>query len=147
MNNWKIIQTFTYPLDAHIVKTYLSANGIESILQDEFTVQANNFYSNAIGGVKLWVHSKEYELAEKCLIDGAFIIPKEKQKTQVTETIENVQDKSTCPFCETDNIGIKKDLSIVSVVFYFVIGALLPFFKKAAYHCFDCEKDWKFKLG
>jgi len=144
MNTLKTVQTFTYPVQAHIVKTFLSANGIESIIHDEFTVQVNNFYSNAIGGVKLLVDSNEYEIAQKHLVNGAFIVPKENQKEQAVEKVENIEDKSVCPFCNSDNIGDKNELSIVSVLLYFVISVLLPIFKKASFHCFDCEKNWKF---
>ena len=55
MTNWIVILTFTYPPEAHIAQAYLASGGINSLLRDEFTIQSDNFLSNAIGGVKLMV--------------------------------------------------------------------------------------------
>lgn len=61
MKNWKTIITFTYPNEAHIAKEYLAFEGIKAIIRDEMTAQVNNFYSNAIGGVKVTVNASEYQ--------------------------------------------------------------------------------------
>jgi len=65
--NWVTIQTFTYPQEAYIVQGKLESEGIETFLQDEFTTQIFNFYSNAIGGVKLQVPEDCVEEAMKIL--------------------------------------------------------------------------------
>ncbi|HBK33156.1 MAG TPA: hypothetical protein DDZ78_16265, partial [Porphyromonadaceae bacterium] len=53
------IKTFTYPHEAYILQTKLEDEGIPTFLKDEKTVQVYNFYSNAIGGVKLQVWEKD----------------------------------------------------------------------------------------
>lgn len=55
MNNWETLITFTYPHEAHMAMGFLESEGIRTIIRDEMTVQVQNFYSNAIGGVKLLV--------------------------------------------------------------------------------------------
>lgn len=53
--NWTTIHTVTYPSEAHTIKMQLELEGFEVFLKDELTVQVDNFYSNAIGGVKIQV--------------------------------------------------------------------------------------------
>lgn len=67
MSKWITILTFTYPHEAHLVKTKLASEGIETFMKDELTAQVNNFYSNAIGGVKLQVRSEDYDDAFRIL--------------------------------------------------------------------------------
>jgi len=57
------IATFTYPSEIAIIKGRLESDGIECFVKDELTVQVNNFYSNAIGGIKLQVRQNDVEQA------------------------------------------------------------------------------------
>lgn len=56
------VATYTYPHEMAISKSKLEAYGIECFVRDELTVQVNNFYSNAIGGVKLEVKENEADI-------------------------------------------------------------------------------------
>lgn len=67
--------SFTYPHEAHLAKIKLESEGIETILKDELTAQVNNFYSNAIGGVKLLVKDENLVEATQIMIDGGFLNP------------------------------------------------------------------------
>ena len=67
MNNWIQIATFTLPQDAHLAKTKLESEGIQVVLKDELTTQVINYYSNAIGGVKLLVEKPEAKRAKQIL--------------------------------------------------------------------------------
>ncbi len=68
MDNWKNIMTFTYPHEAYIVKSKLESEGIPVQVRDELTAQVNNFYSNAIGGVKLLIPETDYDRAIEILV-------------------------------------------------------------------------------
>ncbi|MFR9164915.1 MAG: putative signal transducing protein [Clostridium baratii] len=59
MKDWIEIISFTYPHEAHLAKSLLEASNIEVFIKDEFTIQVNNFYSNAIGGVKILVEKSK----------------------------------------------------------------------------------------
>jgi hypothetical protein len=61
------VMTFTLPQDAAISRALLESYGIECVLVDEYTAQINNFYSNAIGGVKLQVRRDDYGSASEIL--------------------------------------------------------------------------------
>ena len=63
------VATFTYPHEAAILKGRLESEGIECFLRDELTVQVYNFYSNAIGGVKLQVRRSDASLVYRILDD------------------------------------------------------------------------------
>jgi hypothetical protein len=72
MDNWITIISFTYPHEAHLAKAKLESEGIEVQIKDEYTVQMNNFYSNALGGVKIQVQKKNLNDANKILIDSGY---------------------------------------------------------------------------
>lgn len=69
MENWITVATFTYPTELSLVKSYLEAEEIEFNVKDELAVQADNFLSNAIGGVKLQVKPKDVERVKAIVID------------------------------------------------------------------------------
>lgn len=73
MENWIEIISFTLPQDAYLVKGRLESEGIDIILKDELTAQVYNFYSNAIGGVKLLVKESDYEKAHEILVESKYI--------------------------------------------------------------------------
>ncbi len=63
----------TYPHEAHRVKGKLESENIEVHIMDELTVQTNNFYSNAIGGVKLQVRVQDHAAACQLLLESGYI--------------------------------------------------------------------------
>ena len=146
MNNWRTIITFTQPHEAHIAKGLLESGGIETIIRDEFTAQVQNFYSNAIGGVKVDVKESDFEEGISILKEGGYIIEGVLSGLQHLETVELecTTNKSRCPYCNSDNISLKKEPNLLTVIVYFVLGAFFPIFKRS-YVCFDCNKHWKYK--
>ena len=93
MNNWKIILSFTYPHEVHIVKGRLESEGIPVQIKDELTAQVNNFYSNAIGGVKLLVQEKDYERALEILIETGQINRPTKTENKLLIQIDRISSK------------------------------------------------------
>lgn len=73
MDNLIEIISFTYPHEAHLAKGYLESHGIEIFLKDEMIVQVNNFYSNAVGGVKLMIKESDYEQGLQLLKENGYI--------------------------------------------------------------------------
>lgn len=73
MENWITVLTFTYPTQAHLAKAKVESEGIEVLIRDELTAQVNNFYSSAIGGVKLQVRNKDAERAFEILKASGYI--------------------------------------------------------------------------
>ncbi len=146
MENWKTVITFTQPHEAHFAKGLLESKGIETIMRDELTAQVNNFYSNAIGGVKLDVIECDLSNATTILREGGYIKEVVEMKRKHIEIIEldNNTDKSICPFCESDNIYKKKRVNPLMILIYLLLGACFPVFKRN-YICYDCNKEWKYQ--
>lgn len=143
MENWETISTFTYPQDAHIAQGFLESEGVESILKDELTVQVQNFYSNAIGGVKLQVKPKDIEKATSILKNGGYTGIESWKATETVVVMEST-NKKQCPFCQSDNIGKSKKVDYLTIGVYLVLGTFFPIFR-LNYSCFDCGKVWKYK--
>lgn len=75
MENDDFITVLTVPLpqNAAIIKGKLESEGIECLLKDELTVQISNYYSNAVGGVKLQVKESDSEKAIEILKETGYI--------------------------------------------------------------------------
>lgn len=71
--NFVTIISFEFPHQAHLAKVILESEEIEVEILDELTVQVNNFYSNAIGGVKVQVDEKDVDKALKILVDAGYL--------------------------------------------------------------------------
>lgn len=56
---------------------------------------------------------------------------------------DNTTNIKICPFCHSDSIGKRKELNILTVIVYSVLGVIFPLFRKS-YQCFDCDKVWKY---
>ena len=72
MENWITVATFTYPTEVALIKSYLEAEGIAFNVKDELAIQADNFLSNAIGGVKLQVKPDDVERVKQIVIEFGF---------------------------------------------------------------------------
>lgn len=139
MNDWTIIITFIYPHEAHLAKGFLEAEGFEVMIKDELTAQVNNFYSTAIGGVKLLVPEQDAKRARETLKEAGYI--KEKEDETRLQTFPAGYSRK-CPYCQSEEIIKKKAPGYVVLFSILLLGLPLPFLKKN-YYCFDCHKEWK----
>lgn len=147
MDNLVHVLSFTLPNEAHFAKAFLESNGIDVVLTDELTVQVDNFMSNAIGGIKMLVPASQVESAIDLLKEGGYIKSSDESHNEVFETItvSSKEDMSHCPYCHSSNIAINKAPNWLFILLVFILKAFFPIFKKN-YHCFDCDKNWKFKV-
>ncbi|MCB9197665.1 MAG: DUF2007 domain-containing protein [Flavobacteriales bacterium] len=102
--SWVILSTYTLPQEMNIHKSILELEGIECAVKDEMTTQVHNFYSNAIGGVKLMVRTEDYKKAREVLLT----------QTDYKEPFDDEQ--LSCVYCGSLNVkgvGIKGKLSIL----------------------------------
>jgi hypothetical protein len=67
MSAWVTVLTVSYPQQLWVIRTKLESEGVQCFVKNELTVQAYNFYSNAIGGVKLQVFQEDVERAREIL--------------------------------------------------------------------------------
>lgn len=144
MEDWQTIITFTYPQDAYMVRAYLESNEIQTIMTDELTAQVNNFYSTAVGGIKIKVKESDLNTANELLIDGGYIKKSDLKKRNIELLPKSeIIDKEFCPFCKSKNIAKKSEPNILTVIVFFILGVLFPIFRRS-WVCFDCNKEWKY---
>jgi len=93
MNDWIILITFIYPQEAYIVKGRLESEGIEVLLKDELTAQVYNFYSNAIGGVKLLAQNSDYDEAYKIMVEAGYIKEEVDKPNKFLQAFDKVTSK------------------------------------------------------
>ncbi len=138
------ILTFTYVHEAHLAKSLLESEEVPVFIKNELTTQVISIYSNAIGGVELQVPEIDQVKAYNILVEGGFITKKEKSTTIDIFKKTKLTNTKTCPFCNSDNISKKRQLNIISVFVFFILGAISPIFR-ATYICHNCSKEWKWK--
>jgi hypothetical protein len=151
MDNWVIVITSTFPHEAYLIEGYLNSHGIETSLKDEMTVQVNTAYSNAVGGVKILVRTSDYDQSIQLLMSAGYITDPDNQRSTDKEVllVEYTSSNNICPFCNSENVAIKKKPNTFSFIIsafisLFLFAAIAPIFKSVV-KCFDCEKEWKYK--
>jgi hypothetical protein len=141
MNEDKIVvyQSYIDPINANIVKGLLDSYGFKCFLTDENMVNLNAFYGSAVGGVKLNVFDKDIDqitalLQSQIILDEPGIAS------------EKEDNKVLCPVCHSGNISyggsINRKFNYWHVFFSFVLG-MYPISMRKAYHCFDCDSEFK----
>ena len=132
MEDWVIIISFTYPHEAHLAKGMLENEGIEVMLKDELTVQVNNFYSNAIGGVKLLVKDSDYRNAYTFLTKSRYIIETNHTPGKLYSRFDKLTSK--LPFIGNSMVELRMlivvALALVIIIVPIVILSLPSTFKK-----------------
>ncbi len=61
------IARYSWPYEADLAKAHLQAAGIMAFVTDEFLVNLNWLYSNAVGGVRLQVPEEDADAARELL--------------------------------------------------------------------------------
>lgn len=131
--NWVTVATFTYAIEAHLLRTRLETEGLHPQLKDEHTVTQDPLLSHALGGIKVQVPEQEVALARQ-VIQAVADLP---------HTTED-QKTLTCPHCGSEQLepgyvklrGFAGFLQIV-VMFLWMI---FPFHQPRAYRCQACDK-------
>jgi hypothetical protein len=64
-----LLRRFQYSSEAVIYQGKLESEGIEVFLRDQVTIDSNPFYSIALGGIRMFVKTEDFERANKILND------------------------------------------------------------------------------
>ena len=135
-DTFKTIARFQYSSEAQIIKGRLEADGIQVFLSDNLTIDTDPLVSNAIGGVKLKVLSRQAMQAQHIL------------ETMNKYSLDDEGLAIKCPNCNSEHVQLFstiKDLkSFFSFVFRVLIGTL-PFYAKHKYRCDDCNNEFDIK--
>jgi hypothetical protein len=80
-------------MEVAVIRGRLESEGIACFVQDELTVQANPFYSNAIGGVKLQVRQSDMRRAIEILEEGGYLKEADFRPTPLYTALDNATFK------------------------------------------------------
>ncbi|GER60312.1 hypothetical protein ULMA_24200 [Patiriisocius marinus] len=127
------VAVFSYSSEAKIIRGRLEADGIQTFLSDELTIDTDPLVSNAIGGIKLKVLTEDVEKAREVLDSIS------------AYSLTNEGEKIICPNCESTKINyfthIEDVKSLMAFIFGFLFGGL-PFHTKYEYKCEICKSKF-----
>ncbi len=115
-----ILGSFEFPADVQIIKLKLESEGIPVFLKDENTINTDPLISQAIGGVKLQVYSKDREKAMSIY---------NSIRNYARDTDGNL---IRCPNCKAERSEIYYSRK---GIFY----KLFPFLEPKKYRCLQCH--------
>ena len=119
--------------EAQLAKSILDTASIPCYLADENLVRLDWFYSNAIGGIKLWVNEEDAETA-KALLDAE--IPEQFAVQGIGE-----YQQPRCPNCNSLDIALE-DLNKPATFAGFFVNLAIPW-KRRPWKCNSCGREWK----
>ncbi|CAH0529431.1 DUF2007 domain-containing protein [Vibrio hippocampi] len=125
-----VVARFSFPHEAHIAKANLESAGIKSFVADEYTVNTQWLYSNAIGGVRLMVSEDDLEDATEILT------------SDFSECLENHSEaigekQDICPHCGSSDLSAHTQGKRPAFLVFILLGFPL-FFYKQGYQCNQC---------
>lgn len=121
MSEWITLITFTYSHQAISAKAILDSYGIFCFLKDEFTIQQQPLWSQAIGGVKLQVKPSDAEKAASILEENGYHVTK-LQTTAVAATNKRNKNQTVLK-----SIYLLFFSSIMGFIFYILLLGILAF--------------------
>ncbi len=131
---FELIGSYQYSSEAIIIKGKLESEGIEIFMRDNYTVDANPLYSNAVGGVKLFVNSNDYLKAKNIIL-------------QVSKySLDDNSKLLKCPNCNAEQIDMVTSIKDLKSLFAFIFSTLflgtLPFYSKYKHKCNKCKFEF-----
>ena len=111
----------------------MESEGIEVYISDNNIVDSNPLYSNAVGGIKLFVKEEDLEKAQ--------LILSEVSKYSIDEN--NLLIK--CPKCNAEQVDMVtsiKDIKSFLAFLFSVLIVIMPFYSKYKYKCQSCKFEF-----
>jgi DNA-directed RNA polymerase subunit RPC12/RpoP len=130
---FKLLRRFQYSSEAIIYQGKLESQGVEVYLRDINIVDSNPLYSNAVGGIKLFVKTEDYKKAEEILGEVNLY------------SVDDENQPIKCPKCsaeQTDMVTSIKDWKSFLSFAFFIITCIAPFVIKHKYKCQNCKHEF-----
>lgn len=128
-----LLRRFQYSSEAVIYQGKLESQGIEVFLRDINTIDSNPFYSNALGGIKLFVKTEDVGKATEILSDVSLY------------SVDDDHKPIQCPKCGSEEIdmvtSVKDWKSLLSFLFLFFV-MIFPMKAKHKYKCENCKYEF-----
>jgi hypothetical protein len=135
-NPYVEIANFRDPITAEIAYQRILSVGIDCIMENQHLASNNWLWSNALGGVKLFVPRDKEEEALSILQNEP--IP------EIQETVEI--GKGDCPNCgssEVKKYSRKRITGILSLIFFPLLLIAPLLLEPTHWYCLKCGHKWK----
>jgi Putative prokaryotic signal transducing protein len=132
-NNWITVASFSRPVEAHLARTQLEADGITCVVSDEYLVRVDWLLSNAVGGVKLMVPVGEAERARDILRPRPHL---------VVVAGAGSEEEMICPRCHCDDVYYTRFDRRAQALFILLLGFMIPW-RSRRWMCKQCGYSWK----
>jgi hypothetical protein len=149
---YETIATFETVVQAHVAKSKLESEGIQSFIRDEHIMGVNPLYSPAMGGVRLQVEAADSARA-KLVLETIVSVEElqELEKEALDSALDSLGDESKraysgrppCVYCGSALTHRQKDVpGGIGMLFAFLgLGVYFPI--KAKWRCDDCERCFR----
>ena len=121
--------------EALIAQSKLAGEGVESFLTEEDILRMNWYWSNAFGGVRLWVREDQSEAALAALgeeIPALF----------TAEEVGEEYQQPSCPKCGSRDVSFGRVHRGVALATLWLFSIPLPI-PVDGWKCEDCGTRWK----
>lgn len=128
-----LLRRFQYSSEAIIYQGKLESQGIEVFLRDINIVESNPLYSNAVGGIKLFVKTEDVSKASEILNEVSLF------------SVDDDNNLIKCPKCgaeQTDMVTSIKDWKSFFAFIFAWILTIFPIYSKYKYHCQNCKHEF-----
>ena len=126
-----LLRRFQYSSEAIIYQGKLESQGIDVFLRDNNIVDSNPLYSNAVGGVKLFVKTEDFDKANEILGEVSLY------------SVDNESQPLKCPECGAEQVELETSIEGVKSFFRVaILGAFAQFFSKYKYKCQNCKFEF-----
>lgn len=131
---FQFLRRFQYSSEAIIYQGKLESQGVEAFLRDNHVIDTNPLYSNAVGGVKLYVKTKDVNKANKILQDVSLY------------SVDDNHKLVKCPNCGAEQTEMVTSIGNIKMLLAYVFSVLLlvlPFMSRHQYKCAKCKHEFK----
>jgi len=126
-----LVRRFQYSSEAVIYQGKLESQGVEVFLRDLNTIDSNPLYSNAVGGIKLYVKTEDVARANEILGDVSLY------------SVDDEHKPIQCPKCGAEQVEMENSIDGIKSFFRVVfLGVFALLFSKYKYKCQNCSTEF-----
>lgn len=122
------IASYSFPIEANIAKASLEAAGIPVVIGDEYTINMDWLYSNALGGVRIKVPGPYADMARE-------ILSQDYSHLLVEQFGEDIEAR--CSRCGSKNVTQQTKGKKPAFMVFLLLGFPI-FFYQHGMRCRDC---------
>lgn len=135
--SYRLLYSYEFAHEAYLHQARLKDANIPCYLKNETMVSLAPHYSNAVGGVQLFVHIDYFDEAIELV---SFRVNNEDQVEQALH-LDSSDNVTSCPKCSSSNVIYGR--SIWSGLLFLIFFMLPVSMRNRSLHCANCSHVWK----